>query len=339
MTKPISLAIVGATGLVGAAVLELLSAREFPLHQLYLLASQESVGTPVEFAGKSHRVKDLASFDFRQVQLAIFCVPASVAAQYVPIAQAAGCTVIDHSEQFRLAEYVPLVIPEINPHLLETCRPGDVIACPDSATTQMLLAVYPIYQAVGVKRIDVTTCLAVSAIGKVGIDELSKQTIALLNLKKLQAKYFSQQITFNLLPQHAESAAENLSRQESLFVKETQKILEDPDICICPWHVQAPVFFGHSQTLTIETKGNITVDAACGLFDGIPAMVRDDPFNGELPTAVTHAASHEEVYLGRIRSLPEPLQGVGIWLVADNIRRGAAMGSVQIAEILVKGYL
>lgn len=339
MNKPISLAVVGATGLVGEAVLELLDAREFPVDSLYLLASHESAGTPREFAGKSHRVKDLANFDFRQVQLAIFCVPAKVAAQYVPQAQAAGCTVIDHSEQFRLDEHVSLVIPEINPQQLETCRPGDIIACPDSATTQMLLAVYPIYQAVGVKRIDVTTCLAVSAIGKAGIDELSKQTIALLNLKKLQAKHFSQQIAFNLLPQQASTVDENLSRQESLFINETQKILDDPDIGICPWHVQAPVFFGHSQTLTIETKGNITVDAACSLFDATPAMIRDAENNGEIPTAVSHAASHEEVYLGRIRRLPEPLQGIGIWVVADNIRRGAAMGSVQIAEILVKDYL
>ena len=339
MNKPISLAVVGATGLVGEAVLELLAIREFPLDQIHLLASHESAGTPREFAGKSQRVRDLAGFDFTQVQLAIFCVTASVAAQYVPIAQAAGCTVIDHSEAYRLDELVPLVIPEINSHLLETCRPGDVIACPDSATTQMLLAINPIYQEVEVKRIDVTTCLAVSTIGKVGIVELSTQTIALLNLKKLQTKYFPQQIAFNLLPQQAESAERELSRQESLFIKETQKILADPDIVINPWHVHAPVFFGHSQTLAIETKGNISVDTVCSLIDDFPGLVREEQLDSELPTAVTHAASHEEVYLGRIRRLPEPIEGVGLWLVADNIRRGAAMGSVQIAEILVKGYL
>ena len=339
MNNPVSLAVVGATGLIGDAVLNLLAAREFPVDQIYLLASAESAGTPVEFNGKSHRVRDLAGFDFSQVNLAIFCAPGKVAAQYAPIAQAAGCTVIDHSEYFRLDESVPLVIPEINPHLLETCQPGDLISCPDSATTQMLLAVYPIYQEVGVKRIDVTTCLAVSSIGKSGIEELSKQAIALLNLKKMQAKHFPQQIAFNLLPQDPEFADVDLSRQESLFIKETQKILADPDIRISPWHIDAPVFFGHSQTLVIETKEYISVEQASDLLAGIPGLVYDKQIDALLPTAVTHAASHEEVYLGKLRKLPEPLQGVGMWMVADNIRRGAAMGSVQIAEILVKGYL
>ncbi len=339
MKNPVSLAIVGATGLIGDAVVNLLAAREFPIDQIYLLASAESAGTPIEFNEKSHRVRDLAGFDFSQVELAIFCAPAKVAAHYVPVAQAAGCTVIDHSDYFRLDDSVPLVIPEINPHLLETCRPGDLISCPDSATTQMLLAIYPIYQEVGIKRIDVTTCLAVSSIGKIGIEELSKQAIALLNLKKLQAKQFSQQIAFNLLPQDTEFADADLSRQESLFIKETQKILADPDISIAPWHIDAPVFFGHSQTLTIETKENISVEDASNLLAGMPGLVHDKQIDALIPTAVTHAASHEEVYLGRLRSLPEPLHGVGMWLVADNIRRGAAMGSVQIAEILVKGYL
>lgn len=339
MNNPVSLAVVGATGLIGDAVLNLLAAREFPVDQIYLLASAESAGTPVEFNGKSHRVRDLAGFDFSQVNLAIFCAPGKVAAQYAPIAQAAGCTVIDHSEYFRLDESVPLVIPEINPHLLETCQPGDLISCPDSATTQMLLAVYPIYQEVGVKRIDVTTCLAVSSIGKSGIEELSKQAIALLNLKKMQAKHFPQQIAFNLLPQDPEFADVDLSRQESLFIKETQKILADPDIRISPWHIDAPVFFGHSQTLVIETKEYISVEQASDLLAGIPGLVYDKQIDALLPTAVTHAASHEEVYLGKLRKLPEPLQGVGMWMVADNIRRGAAMGSVQIAEILVKDYL
>lgn len=337
MTEKLSVAVVGATGLVGDAVLEILASRQFPLEQLYVLASENSAGSPVEFNSKSYRVGELSRFDFAKVQLAIFCVPARVAALHVPRARQAGCMVIDHSSQFRLDSAVPLVIPEINPEQLEGIGPGGLVACPDSATAQLLLTVYPIYQEVGIRRIDLTTCLPVSTAGKVGVEELSSQTIAILNLKAVHPKHFPQQIAFNLLMPGTET--HGLSYLEAQLISETQKILGAPDIQINPWHIQVPVFFGQSQVLLVETKEEISagrVQELLSNFAGIKLADADEPL---LPTPVTDGAQTGDLIVSRLRALNMQEPGIGFYSVADNIRRGAALGSVQIAEILVKGYL
>lgn len=332
-----SLAVVGATGLVGAAVVDLLATRQFPLSKLFLVASSESVGSTVQYGGKHQRVIDLAKFDFAQVQLAIFCVPAQVAAHYVPLARRAGCTVIDHSSEFRLDPSVPLIIPEINADLLETQTPGMLIACPEAACTQLILAIYPIYQAVGIKRVDVTTCLPVSHIGRAGVEELSNQAISLLNLKELKTTYFHQPVAFNLILQSPQSP-NRAALSEDGMLEQTQKILHDTTFTLVSWQLQAPVFFGTSQVLSIETRGKSPVNEVYGWYQdkAYSEVSRSDELS---PSAVTHAAQQDGLYLGRVHALPLPLQGVGMWSVADNIRRGAALGSVQIAEILVKGHL
>ena len=338
MTIPISVAVVGATGLVGGAVIDLLSSRELIFERLYCLASADSVGTPLEYAGNSVRTKDLASFDFKQVQVVIFCVPADVALRYVPVAAAAGCMVIDHSGAYRLDPNVPLVIPEINAHLLDDCGPGSIIACPHAAVTQLVLAISPIVDAVDVSTVNVTCCLAVSDLGRRGIEELSSQTVALLNLKEVHAQHFPQQIAFNLISPQA-NANGGLNSMELTLVKETQKILNRPDIVIKPWCLYTPVFFGHSQTLTIETQGKITMEGAQQQLQAMPSnRVETDPETPPI-TAVTDAAQQDSLFVGRLQYHPENQQGLGLWTIADNVRRGAALGSVQITEILVKSHL
>ena len=338
MTIKISLAVVGATGLVGEAVLDLLGSRAFGLERLFVLASADSVGTPLECGGRTVKVQDLASFDFNQVQVAIFCVPTDVAQQYVPKAAATGCMVIDHSSAYRLDPAVPLVIPEVNAELLDDYGVGSIIACPHAAVTQLVLALSPIAKAVGVKAVTVTCCLASSDLGRAGIEELSSQTVALLNLKEVQSQHFTQQIAFNLISLKG-TAIGGLNSMELALVKETQKILNRPDIVVNPWCIQTPVFFGHSQTLTIETQGKITTEGAQQQLQAMPSiLVETDP--DTLPiTAVTDAARQDLLYVGRLCQHPENRQGLGLWTVADNVRRGAALGSVQIAEILVKSHL
>lgn len=340
MSRTLNVAIVGATGLVGAAVLALLEERHFPVDTLYAVARRKSAGTPLHFSKKMVRVKDLAGFDFSQVQLAFFCVPAAVSAIYVPLAIQAGCLVIDHSAQYRLDPRVPLVIPEINPAAIAGVTQSKLLACPDSATTQMLVALSPLHHEGELLRIDATTCLAVSSIGRRGIEELSKQTIALLNLKNLRSKHFPQQVAFNLVPQRSSAQCPGLSESEHMMVQETQKILNAPDITVNPRHIQAPVFFGHSQVLHIETKRKISVERAQQVLQANPAITFDvDSDDGQMPTAVTHAANQDAVYVGRVGEYFANTVGLSLWVVADNVRRGAAMGSVQIAEILVKDYL
>jgi aspartate-semialdehyde dehydrogenase len=339
MSKTLNVAIVGATGLVGAAVLALLEERHFPIESLYVLASRKSAGSPLYFSGKMVKVKDLAGFDFSQVQLAFFCVPAAVAASYVPQAIQAGCIVIDHSAQYRLDPQVPLVIPEINPAAIAGVKQSKLIACPDSATAQMLVALFPLHREGELVRIDATTCLAVSAIGRRGIEELSMQTVALLNLKKSRVKHFPQQVAFNLVPQGSGQWL-GFSENEHMMQNETQRILNAPDMMVNPRHIQAPVFFGHSQVLHIETKRKISVERAQQLLQAHSAIHYEiDTEGGKIPTAVTHAANHDEVFVGRVGEYFASTPGLSLWVVADNVRRGAAMGSIQIAEILVKDYL
>jgi len=333
------IAVVGATGLVGNAVLETLAQREFPIAQVFPLASANSDGNTVEF-GKHHlAVHQLDGFDFRKVQLAIFCIPDTVARTWVLEASQAGCIVIDLSAAFRLEPEVPLVIAEINPQAIAGFQARNIIASPDSSILHSLLATFPLHQQNPLERINAVFMRAVSELGRAGIDELSSQSIALFNLKSIKNKQFSEQVAFNVLPQAGGKAMKDGSKFEHTLEHELKKILEDPDIGMNVTAAQVPVFFGHSAALHIEFRDKMSTEQARKLLEKYPRLTLvGDARQAKFATAVTHAANDEQVYVSRVRDDPSWERGLDLWVVADNIRT-AANNSVQVAEILVKDYL
>jgi aspartate-semialdehyde dehydrogenase len=337
MTKKFDIAVVGATGMVGEAVVSFLAERDFPVGKFYPLASARTAGQKIELGGKYHTVKDVAEFDFSQAKIALFCAGDEVSAQFVPKATEAGCIVIDTSTQFVDDDDVPLVIPEVNPQAIAKYVSRNIIASPDSATTQMLVALKPIYDAVGIDRINVVTYQAVTALGKPGMDELAGQTIALLNMQNVKHDVFPQQIAFNVLPQVGETEENGYLSCEMKMLQASQKILADDDIVINPTTVQAPVFFGHSQALSIEMRAKMGADEARKLLRKAPGVkVLADGKKGGGPTAVTEAAGQDAVFVGRIRDDISDPYGLSLWVVADNVRKGTALNCVQILELLVK---
>jgi aspartate-semialdehyde dehydrogenase len=345
MSKKFDIAIIGATGLVGEALVSFLIERNFPVGKFFPLASSHTAGQKVELGGKYHTVKDVVGFDFSQAQIAVFCANDAVSAEYVPIATAAGCIVIDTSSYFADDDDVSLVIPEVNPEAVAAfCqsmgeRKGqrNIIASPDSATIQMLVALKPIHDAVGIDRINVVTYQAATAFGKAGMKELANQTIALLNMQEIKQKVFPQQIAFNALAQIGSVDENGYLGCEMKMVRASQKILADKDIVINPTTVQAPVFFGHSQVLSVETRAELGADEALELLRKAPGVeVLSDGEMGNCPSAVTHAAGQDVVFVGRVRDDISDPYGLSLWVVADNVRKGAALNCLQILELLVK---
>jgi aspartate-semialdehyde dehydrogenase len=338
--KTYNVAIVGATGAVGEVLLELLESRNFPVNNLYLLASERSAGTTVSFKGKRITVQNLAEFDFSQAEIGLFSAGGSISAEYAPKAAAAGCVVIDNTSHFRRDEDVPLVVPEVNSHALERFTDRNIIANPNCSTIQMLVALKPIYDAVGIARINVATYQAVSGTGKSAIEELAAQTARLLNGQPAESKVYPKQIAFNALP-HIDTFQENgYTREEMKMVWETQKIFEDETISVNPTCVRIPVFHGHSEAVHIETKQPITAAEAQSLLERAPGVeVIDTRTDGGYPTPVSEAAGSDPVYVGRIREDISHPTGLDLWVVSDNLRKGAALNSVQIAEVLVEKYL
>jgi len=340
MSKTVDVAVVGATGAVGEVMLEILEQRDFPVDELYPLASSNSAGKRVQFAGKSRVVKDLATFDFSQVQLALFSAGAAVSAEYVPRAVAAGCVVIDNTAQFRYDDDVPLVIPEVNPQAIADYRARHIIANPNCSTIQMLVALKPIHDAAVIERINVATYQAVSGSGKAGIKELASQTANLLNAKPINCKVYPKQIAFNALPQIDSFEDNGYTREEMKMVWETRKILGNETLPVNPSAVRIPVFYGHSEAVHLETREKITAAQARVLLQQAEGVsVIDELRDGGYPTAVTDAVQQDPVFVGRIREDISHPRGLNLWIVADNVRKGAALNSVQIAEILVKDYL
>lgn len=339
MSETIDIAVVGATGAVGEAMMEILEQREFPVGKLYALASERSAGKTVRFRGKSITVSDLAEFDFSKTAIALFSAGGSVSEEHAPRAAASGCVVIDNTSHFRRREDIPLVVPEVNPGALAAYRSTRIIANPNCSTIQMLVALKPIYDAVGISRINVATYQAVSGTGKAAIEELAGQTARLLNGQPTEAKVYSKQIAFNALP-HIDTFEENgYTREEMKMVWETQKILEDPDITVNATCVRVPVFYGHSEAVHIETNTKITADAARKLLEDAPGVtLTDGREDGAYPTAVTDGAGSNPVFVGRIREDISHPTGLNLWVVADNLRKGAALNSIQIAELLVKEH-
>ena len=338
--KTFNVAIVGATGAVGEVLLELLESRNFPVNNLYLLASERSAGTTLSFKGKRITVQNLEEFDFSQAEIGVFSAGGSISAEYAPKAAAAGCVVIDNTSHFRRDEDIPLVVPEVNSHALERFADRNIIANPNCSTIQMLVALKPIYDAVGIARINVATYQAVSGTGKSAIEELASQTARLLNGQPAESKVYPKQIAFNALP-HIDTFQENgYTREEMKMVWETQKIFEDETISVNPTCVRIPVFHGHSEAVHIETKQPISAVEAQALLESAPGVeVIDTRADGGYPTPVSEAAGSDPVYVGRIREDISHPMGLDLWVVSDNLRKGAALNSVQIAEVLIEKYL
>lgn len=339
LNKQVSVAILGATGAVGETLIEVLEERNFPVDHLYLLASERSAGGTKRFRDKTVRVQNVADFDFSQVQIGLFSAGASVSAEYAPIAAKAGCVVIDNTSEYRYDDQVPLVVPEVNETAIDDFRLKNIIANPNCSTIQMLVALKPIYDQVGIERINVCTYQAVSGAGAAAMEELAGQTANLLNAKSIKPEQFSKQIAFNALP-HIDSFQENgYTREEMKMFWETQKIFGDDSILVNATAVRIPVFFGHSQACHIETRDKITTKEAQQLLakaSGVKLI--DQREDGGYPTAVTDAAGSDEVFVGRIREDITHTNGLNLWVVSDNVRKGAATNSVQIAESLVRNH-
>jgi aspartate-semialdehyde dehydrogenase len=340
VVKKVSVVVVGATGAVGESMLSTLAQREFPADRVFAVASDRSAGKRVQFGDKQLLVEDLAKFDFSQAQIGLFSPGASVSAVYAPKAAAAGCVVIDNTSQFRYEDDIPLVVPEVNPHKIADYKNRGIIANPNCSTIQMLVALKPIYDAVGIERINVATYQSVSGTGKEAIEELASQTAELLNGRSVKAQVYPKQIAFNVLP-HIDKFMDNgYTKEEMKMVWETRKIMGDDSIQVNPTAVRVPVFYGHSEAVHIETRKKISADEVRALLKKAPGIkVLDKQEDGGYPTAVTEGANTDPVYVGRIREDISHPRGINLWVVADNVRKGAALNSIQIAEILLKEYL
>ena len=340
MTRKFDVAVVGATGAVGESMLSILAERKFPVGKVYAVASARSAGSRVSFGDTSLTVEDLDTFDFSKTQIGLFSPGASVSAVYAPKAAAAGCVVIDNTSQFRYEPDIPLVVPEVNPHAIAQYTNRGIIANPNCSTIQMLVALKPLHDAVGIERINVCTYQAVSGTGKEAIEELARQTAELLNGKPTESKVYPRQIAFSCLPQIDVFQDNGYTKEEMKMVWETRKIMGDDSILVNPTAVRVPVFFGHSEAVHIETRQKITAERARELLRKAPGVkLMDERKDGGWPTAVTEAAHHDAVYVGRVREDISHPRGLNLWVVADNVRKGAALNSVQIAEVLVKDFL
>ncbi len=340
MPGAIDIAVVGATGVVGEAMLEILAERKFPVGKVHALASERSVGKTVMFGNKPLAVSDLAEFDFSQCKIGLFSAGASVSDVYAPKASAAGCVVIDNTSRFRYDDEVPLVVPEVNPEKIAEYAQSGIIANPNCSTIQLVVALKPIYDAVGIKRINVATYQSVSGAGRSAVKELARQTSELLNGRPLEIAGDAKQIAFNAVPHIDEFLDNGYTREEMKLVWETRKILDDDSIAINPTAVRIPVFFGHSEAVHIETETKISARDVCELLRNAAGVeLMDGTEAGQYPTAVTESAGNDPVYVGRVREDISHASGINLWIVSDNIRKGAALNSVQIAEILAKNHL
>jgi aspartate-semialdehyde dehydrogenase len=338
LSREFKVAVVGATGLVGETLIQVLEERNFPVSELHVLASNRSLGKRVDFRGRSLPVRELANFDFSNADIGLFSPGAEVSREYAPVAAAAGCIVIDNTSEFRYYDDVPLIVPEVNPHAITQYKNRRIIANPNCSTIQLVVALKPIHDAVGIERINVATYQSVSGAGRDAVEELAQQSIALLSGKgPVEARVVPKQIAFNCVP-HIDRFEDNgYTREEMKLVWETRKILGDPAIRITATAVRVPVFYGHSEVVSIETRTKITAAQARALLEKAPGVeVLDERRPGGYPTAATEAANCDTVYVGRIREDLSTDRGLNLWVVADNVRKGAATNSIQIAELLAQ---
>lgn len=340
MATRYDLAVVGATGAVGDLMLRVLAERNFPVGTLYPLASARSAGRSVRFRGQDLPVGVLEEFDFSRVRIALFSAGGSVSAEHAPRAARAGCVVVDNTSHFRNDPDIPLVVPEVNPQDLAGYARRGIVANPNCSTIQMVVALKPLHDAAGITRINVATYQSVSGSGRRALDELTTQSAAILAGEEPRGEVYPKPIAFNVLP-HIDTFQDNgYTREEMKMVWETQKILGDPAIQVNPTCVRVPVYRGHSEAVHIETRRKLTADEARALLARAPGVVvLDERAPGGYPTALTEAAERDGVYVGRIREDISHPTGLDLWVVSDNLRKGAATNSVQIAEHLIREHL
>jgi aspartate-semialdehyde dehydrogenase len=339
MGKLFNVAVAGATGAVGNQMISRIEERDFPVKNLKLLATRRSAGRKLRFKGEEIPVEELTETSFSGVDIGIFSAGGATSQKYAPFAAKDGCVVVDNSAAWRMDPDVPLVIPEVNPHAVAKYSNKGIIANPNCSTIQMVVALAPIHREVGIKRIVVSTYQAVSGTGKKAIDELYGQTKAILNFLEPERKVYPHRIAFNCLP-HIDVFLDNgYTKEEMKMVDETKKILEDDSIGITATTVRVPVFFSHSESVNVETRQPISPDGVRTLLENAPGVtVVDDTSKNLYPMAID-AAGKDETLVGRIRADESVPNGINLWVVSDNIRKGAATNAVQIAEILAQDYL
>lgn len=337
--KEFNVAVVGATGAVGNEMVKILEERNFPVKNLKLLASERSIGKSLEFKGEDIPVDVLNENSFKDVEIALFSAGGSVSLKYAPIAAESGAVVIDNTSAFRMEPDVPLVVPEVNAHAIKDYKKRNIIANPNCSTIQMVVVLKPLHDYAKIKRVVVSTYQSVSGTGKKAIFELEEQVRALFMNKKIEKKVYPHQIAFNCLP-HIDVFLENgYTKEEMKMVNETKKIMEDDSIKVTATTVRVPVFYGHSESVNVEFERDISPEKARSLLRKAPGVkVVDNPKKNQYPLAI-NAAGKDEVFVGRIRRDDTVPYGLNMWIVADNIRKGAALNAVQIAEILIRDYL
>ena len=341
MAKKVSynVAVAGATGAVGGAMLETLARRRFPVNELRLLASARSVGKKLSFQGQEIAVQEMTKDSFAGIDIALFSAGAARSLEFAPAAAGAGAVVVDNSSAFRMDPEIPLVVPEVNPHAIARYPKRGIIANPNCSTIQMLVALKPIHDAVGIKRIVVSTYQAVSGTGAKAIAELERQVRAWAAGEPIESKVYPHQIAFNCLPQIDSFLDNGYTKEEMKMVNETVKMFEDPEVKVTATTVRVPVFYGHSEAVNIETRKKITAAQVKALLAKAPGVkLVDDPAHSVYPLAID-CAGRFETLVGRIREDETIENGINLWVVADNILKGAALNAVQIAEVLIRDYL
>ena len=337
--KTYNVAVVGATGAVGNEMIETLEQRKFPVGNLCLLASERSAGTSLSFKGRDVVVQVLKKDSFKGIDIGLFSAGGSVSQKFAPIAAASGCVVIDNTSAFRMDPDVPLVVPEVNAHAIGDYKKKGIIANPNCSTIQMVVVLKPLHDAAKIKRVVVSTYQAVSGTGKSAINELESQVTAIYSNREVAHSVYPHQIAFNCLP-HIDVFLENgYTKEEIKMMNETIKIMEDPSIKVTATTVRVPVFYGHSESVNVEFERELTPDEARKILSKAPGViVADDPKKNLYPLAI-YAAGKDETFVGRIRKDESIERGLNMWIVADNIRKGAALNAVQIAEILADKYV
>ncbi len=334
-----SVAVVGATGAVGSEMVKVLEERNFPVKKLKLLASERSAGSTMEFKGEDVKVEVLREGVFEDVDIALFSAGGSVSKRFAPIAAREGAVVIDNSSAFRMEPDVPLVVPEVNPHRIADYKNRGIISNPNCSTIQMVVVLKPIHDVARIKRVVVSTYQAVSGTGRRAIMELEDQVRAIFSFKPVEVNVYPHQIAFNCLPHIDVFFDDYYTKEEHKMMFETKKIMEDDSIKVTATTVRVPVFYGHSESVNLELEKKLTREEVIDILSKAPGVVvEDDPKNNVYPMPI-NAAGKDEVFVGRIREDDTVEYGINLWIVADNIRKGAALNAVQIAEILVEKYL
>ncbi|MDR1998125.1 MAG: aspartate-semialdehyde dehydrogenase [Candidatus Margulisbacteria bacterium] len=332
-----NVAVVGATGVVGQEMLKVLEERKFPVNKIIPLASSRSAGARVEFQGREIVVQELKAGSFQDVQLALFSAGSAVSEKFAPVAAQAGAVVIDNTAFYRMDPQVPLVVPEVNAGALKN-RPKGIIANPNCSTAQMVVALKPIYAAAGIRRLVISTYQAVSGTGKEAIDELQQEVLDILQMKPVKPAVYPHQIAFNILPHIDDFLDSGYSKEEMKMVNETKKIFGDDSIRVTATTCRVPVFYCHSECVNIETREKITAaEVRALLAKAENVIVQDEPQKNIYPMPLL-AAGRNETFVGRIREDISIDNGIELFIVSDNLRKGAAFNAVQIAEEVIKDF-